>query len=358
MAKILSIGDEMRRVKKEAITDEPKTSKVLGVEWKRLVVGQDDAIDTMVPYINRFLAGLSIPDKTVGNFFLCGPTGMGKTKTVEALAKVLYNSDKKLVRINCGEYQMEHEIAKLIGSPPGYLGHRESAPEFNKIRLDSVTSDTCKLSIILWDEIEKAHQSVFKILLGMIDSGKLRVGTGDVVDLSKTVHFYTSNIGSREMQNLLAPNYGFDRTKKVITATTARSLKAVTDNALKKFAAPEFIGRLDETIVFKPLSEEDIYKITLLEAGALQELINSVLNEKAFQMSFSVPVLKFLTEQGNNPKYGARSLKRTINKLVYNMVTNAYLDGEIEPGDEVGLHMKGDEIIFKSGKPKPVQDVA
>jgi ATP-dependent Clp protease ATP-binding subunit ClpA len=332
-----------------------KTSEVLGVEWKKLVVGQDEAIDTMVPTINRFLAGMSIPDKPVGNFFLCGPTGMGKTKTAEALAKVIHHDEKKLIRINCGEYQMEHEIAKLIGSPPGYLGHRESAPEFNQARLKSITTADCSMAIILWDEIEKAHQSVFRILLGMIDDGKLRIGSGDVVNLENCLMLYTSNIGSRELSALLTPTYGFDSNK---AAPSEKSIKSVMDHAFKKFASPEFINRMDELIVFKPLTEENITDITKLEVTNLQNVIIAQLGDSAFTMYFSARVLKFLSDKGHDPKYGARSLKRTINKLVYNMVTNAYLDGEIEGGDIVSLHMRGDEVIFKTSKKEPIEEAA
>lgn len=356
MPKILSILDKLDKTEQDDPTLKTPLSQVLGVEWKKLVIGQDYAIDTMVPYVNRFLAGLSVPGKPAANLFLCGPTGSGKTKIVQALAKILHDSERKLIRVNCGEYQSDHEVAKIIGSPPGYLGHRETQPIITMAKMDACKSPTCKMTIILWDEIEKAAAGLFRLLLGMMDEAKLTLGNGDTVSLDNCLMCFTANVGSKEIENLLAPRFGFDLHKPPADLATVKAIKSAAKNAFRKIAAPEFINRVDEIIAFKSLTEDDISRIVELELTALQQIINDRLEERAFNMYFSKPVLKFLATEGFDAKYGARELKRVINRNVYNLVTNGYLDGTIEPCDSVGLHMRGNEVIFKAHQQKPISD--
>src|SRR5437764_10532382 len=173
------------------------------------VVGQPAATRVIVPYIQMFQAGLAPEGRPVGIFLLLGPTGTGKTKTVEALAEVLHGSQKNLLKVDCGEFQMEHEVAKLIGAPPGYLGHRETQPILTQQKLNSVTSEKCALSIVLFDEIEKAAPSMTRLLLGVLDKATLRLGDNTAVNFEKSLVFLTSNLGAREMLKEITPDFGF-----------------------------------------------------------------------------------------------------------------------------------------------------
>src|SRR5579863_3765078 len=175
----------------------------------RKVVGQPAATRVIVPYIQMFQAGLAPEGRPVGVFLLLGPTGTGKTKTVEALAEILHGSEKNLLKVDCGEFQMEHEVAKLIGAPPGYLGHRETQPILTQQKLNSVTSEKSPLSIVLFDEIEKAAPSMTRLLLGVLDKGVLRLGDNSVVNFEKSMVFLTSNLGAREMLREITPDFGF-----------------------------------------------------------------------------------------------------------------------------------------------------
>lgn len=324
-----------------------RTSKVLAQTWKELVIGQDDVIDRICPYVNRYISRLSVPRKPVGSMMLLGPTGSGKTYTVEALAKLLHNDHNKLVTIHCAEYTLEHEVAKILGAPPGYLGYKEMGNAITQKRLNDCTSKDCDLSIILFDEIEKAHYSLFKLLLGMLDKATLGLGNGDNVSLEKSIIFFTSNVGASEMMSLLTPTFGFERTNITITDSVMSSLMNISDNAFKKMVTPEFANRLDERIMFRPLSEKDLYRIMELELQSIQRHITDRLSSGAFNICYSTPVLKFLTEEGKDIKYGARALKRAITKHVFNPITDAYLDGDIDSGDTAKLYVKGNSIGWK-----------
>src|SRR6267142_2625925 len=173
------------------------------------VVGQPAVSDIIIPYIQMFQAGLAPEGRPVGVFLLLGPTGTGKTKTVEALAEVLHGSEKNVLKVDCGEFQMEHEVAKLIGAPPGYLGHRETQPMLTQQKLNAVTSEKSSISLVLFDEIEKAAPSMTRLLLGVLDKGLLRLGDNSTVNFEKSVVFLTSNLGAREMLREINPEFGF-----------------------------------------------------------------------------------------------------------------------------------------------------
>lgn len=334
-----------KKPKQQTIT---KLSRKLGQEWKGLVVGQDDAIDKMVPYINRFMAGIRTPDKPIANLFLLGPTGVGKTKSAEALAQVLHESDRKLIKINCGEFSAEHEIAKLIGSPPGYLGHRETVAVLNQKRLDAMTSEDCPLSIVLFDEIEKGSTSLFKLLLGIMDNATLRLGDNNVVNFENTLVIFTSNLGAKEISNMLAPRWGFDRSKLEVTEDTVKALERAGDGALKKLAAPEFVNRLDEILFFRPLTHDEILSITDLELCAIRtHLATSLPPTRVFTFTYTPAVVKFITEVGTDLKSGARSIKRAIARHIFNPLSDAYLDDEIQPGDDALLFVRDGKIEWK-----------
>ena len=205
------------------------------------VVGQRNVIEAIIPAIEMFQAGLAPDRRPVGVFLLLGPTGTGKTRTVEALAEALHGSIRNMLKIDCGEFQMEHEVAKLIGAPPGYLGHRETQPMLTQQKLASVTSDECGLSIVLFDEIEKAAPSMARLLLGVLDRGVLRLGDNATVDFQNSIIFMTSNLGAREMMRAMNPSFGFQSggfQSASSSADPAAKLRTISLHAVKRRFSP------------------------------------------------------------------------------------------------------------------------
>src|SRR6267378_2881984 len=217
------------------------------------VVGQPAATNVIVPYIQMFQAGLAPEGRPVGVFLLLGPTGTGKTKTVEALAEVIHGSEKNLLKVDCGEFQMEHEVAKLIGAPPGYLGHRETQPILTQQKLNAVTSEKSALSIVLFDEIEKAAPSMTRLLLGVLDKATLRLGDNTAVSFEKSLVFLTSNLGAREMLKEINPDFGFQAGMKKERQDLTGKLQAIGLAAVRKKFSPEFVNRIDAVITYQPL---------------------------------------------------------------------------------------------------------
>src|SRR5512140_2967303 len=221
-------------------TMEPSNDLVSLLSQK--VIGQPAAMKYIVPYVEMFQAGLSPEGRPVGVFLLLGPTGTGKTRTVEALADVLHGTEKNVLKIDCGEYQMEHEVAKLIGAPPGYLGHRETQPMLTQQKLNSVTSEKSALSLVLFDEIEKAAPSMTRLLLGVLDKGLLRLGDNSTVNFEKSLVFLTSNLGAREMMREISPDFGFQSisASQRPTSDLSSKLQSIAMTAVRKRFSPEF----------------------------------------------------------------------------------------------------------------------
>src|SRR5277367_5476676 len=261
-------------IKAEAAVEKPKNSQKasrkqindptedLSRILSQKVVGQPDATRVIVPYIQMFQAGLSPEGRPVGIFLLLGPTGTGKTKTVEALAEVLHGSAKNVLKVDCGEFQMEHEVAKLIGAPPGYLGHRETQPMLTQQKLNAVTSEKCNLSLVLFDEIEKAAPSMTRLLLGVLDKGVLRLGDNSSVNFEKSLVFLTSNLGAREMLREINPDFGFQSGQGATERTDLTGkLQSIGLVAVRKRFSPEFVNRIDCIITYQPLSPEALSAI-------------------------------------------------------------------------------------------------
>src|SRR5271165_6928907 len=215
----------------------------------RRVVGQPTATRLIVPYIQMFQAGLEPEGRPVGVFLLLGPTGTGKTKTVEALAEVVHGSPKKMLRVDCGEFQMDHEVAKLIGAPPGYLGHRETQPWLTQQKLNAATSESCDLALVLFDEAEKAAPSMTRLLLGILDKAALRLGDGTTVNFEKTLIFLTTNLGAQSMAKELNPDFGFESLQPNDSGHKHR-LEAIGMRAVRKQFSPEFVNRIDAVITY------------------------------------------------------------------------------------------------------------
>jgi ATP-dependent Clp protease ATP-binding subunit ClpA len=318
----------------------------LAEQFEELLVGQPGVARQVLPFIQTFQAGLSPEGRPAGVFLLLGPTGTGKTRTVEALAEVLHGSSRNILRIDCGEYQMDHEVAKLVGAPPGYLGHRETQPLFSQARVNAASSERCALSIILLDEIEKAAPSMMRLLLGILDRGILRLGDNNTVNLERTVIFMTSNLGAERMQAELKPTLGFGG--MVAPGASAKRLESIGGHAARKKFSPEFMNRIDATITYVPLTDKAMEQILDLQIEAIQQHIDSRLNTRAFEITISMKLRRHLLQLGTSPIYGARELKRTIHKFVLQPLAGVVASGRIPPGALVHMDLKaGGKILVQ-----------
>src|SRR5438552_2057357 len=278
------------------------------------VVGQPNVINVIVPYIEMFQAGLAPENRPVGVFLLLGPTGTGKTRTVEALAETLHGSSRNVLKIDCGEFQMEHEVAKLIGAPPGYLGHRETVPMLTQQQLQAVISNHCELSLVLFDEIEKAAPSLSRLLLGLLDKALLRLGDNTTVNFEKSLIFFTSNLGAREMMREMHPGIGFHTHSPRDRADLTSKLESIALAAVRTRFSPEFVNRIDAVVTYQPLDTEALGTILDQHLDELQRHVNSRLGARCFTLAVSPESRQFLLRKGTSDEYGARELKRTLHR--------------------------------------------
>ena len=312
-----------------------------------MLVGQSHVAEAILPYVEMFDAGLSPEGRPAGVFLLLGPTGTGKTRTVEALAESIHYSPRHILRIDCGEYQMDHEVAKLVGAPPGYLGHRETQPLLSQARVNSVASENSALSILLFDEIEKAAPSMVRILLGILDRGILRLGDNNLVNLERTIIFLTSNLGSQRMQEELGTSMGFSGTNSSEKKETEyKVLKSIGIAAAKKKFSPEFMNRIDSSIVYCPLDKNALSQILDLQLEGIQEHLDRRQGARSFDLDVTKKFKEFLIEKGTSPAYGARELKRTIQKYILQPLAGVIISGRIPPGALVKMDLKNDEKIL------------
>ena len=303
----------------------------------KLIVGQDEAIEQIVNIYQMNITGLSAPGRPVGNFLFLGPTGSGKTRTVEATAEALVHNPRAVIKIDCAEFQHSHEIAKLIGSPPGYLGHRETSLLSQEV-INQHHTDSVKLSFILFDEIEKASDALWNLLLGILDKATLTLGDNRKVDFSRAMIFMTSNLGATEMSNLMNPRLGFHRNVadeeplKVDEKLNKKVAKSGVEAARRKFT-PEFMNRIDKVVVFKPLGEPELRRILDLELGQVQQRILFSPAEKCFVFTVSDSGKDFLLSEGTDLRYGARHLKRAIERLLVHPLSNLMATSQVTAGD-------------------------
>ena len=287
--------------------------------------------------------------RPAGVFLLLGPTGTGKTKTVEALAEVLHGSPKKLLKIDCGEFQMEHEVAKLIGAPPGYLGHRETQPVLTQQKVNGTASESCDLTIVLFDEIEKAAPSMARLLLGILDKATLRLGDNTVVNFEKTLIFLTSNLGAADMSKQLHPDFGFSSFLPHPEVGQAPKLENIGSQAARKSFSPEFINRLDGIITYQPLSDDALTAILDIQVRELQDHLDKRLGPHTFDLEVPQRTRKFLLEKGTSIQYGARELKRTLQRQLIQPLASLIASGEIHPGAHVRADVspRKDRLIMR-----------
>ncbi|HBY62818.1 MAG TPA: ATP-dependent Clp protease ATP-binding subunit [Solibacterales bacterium] len=306
----------------------------LAAQLASRVVGQPAAVESIVPYVTMYQAGLSPEGRPVGVFLLLGPTGTGKTRTVEALAESLHGTSRHVLRVDCGEFQMEHEVAKLIGAPPGYLGHRETHPLLTQAKLNAVTSDRSSLSIVLFDEIEKAAASLTRLLLGVLDRATLRLGDNTTVNFEGSLIFLTSNLGAREMFRELNRGFGFGGMLPPEAGASQR-LEAIAMSAVRRRFSPEFVNRIDASITYYPLTDASLEAILDLHLEQLQSHIVSRLGPRAFRIELTQEARRFLLERGASREFGARQLKRIIHKHLTQPLAALVAAGRVEPTSRV-----------------------
>ena len=324
-------GTQSRTRKQGADTIEDLTAVLA-----QKVVGQPAATRVIVPYIQMFQAGLAPEGRPVGIFLLLGPTGTGKTRTVEALAEILHGSEKNVLKVDCGEFQMEHEVAKLIGAPPGYLGHRETQPMLTQQKLNAVTSEKCNLSLVLFDEIEKAAPSMTRLLLGVLDKGILRLGDNSTVNFEKSLVFLTSNLGAREMMREINPDFGFQSVKAgEPRPDLTNKLQNIALVAVRKRFSPEFVNRIDCIITYQPLTPESLSTILDKHISDLQNHVNTRLGNRSFTLEVPFETRQFLLEKGTSPEYGARELNRTIHRQLTQPLATLVASNQVSPGARV-----------------------
>lgn len=308
----------------------------------RKVVGQNSAVRKIIPYVQMHQAGLAPDGRPAGVFLLLGPTGTGKTRTVEALAESLHGSAKHMIRVDCGEFQMEHEVAKLVGAPPGYLGHRETHPMLTQAKLASVTTENCDLSIVLFDEIEKAAPSMTRLLLGVLDKATLRLGDNNVVNFERSLIFLTSNLGARSMMREMTPAFGFARNLPRSSEDQHSKLENIAAAAVRKQFPPEFLNRIDATLTYQPLSQESLSVILNQQLAELQNHIILRLRERAFRIEVPEETRRFLLNHGTSVEYGAREIKRTIHRQLSQPLAALVAEGRISPGARIVVEIGSD----------------
>lgn len=296
------------------------------------IVGQERAVRRITGLYQIYLAGLAHPGRPLGTLLFLGPTGSGKTRVVEAAAEVLFGDQNLVTKIDCAEFQHSHEIAKLIGSPPGYLGHRETSPMLTQENIDRSHSETLKLSLVLFDEIEKASDALWQLLLGILDKATLTLGDNRRVDFSHTIVILTSNLGAREMSELIQGGMGFAPKAGVIDAEIDQKIyRTAVDAARRKFS-PEFMNRIDKVVVFRSLRDAHLRQILDIELGAVQERIMRGSSDK-FIFKCTDAAKKFLLDEGIDFKYGARHLKRAIERFLVYPLSNLVATAQIGMGD-------------------------
>ncbi len=319
------------------------------------VVGQLPAVTAIVPYVQMFQAGLSPDGRPVGVFLLLGPSGTGKTRTVEALASLLHGSERNVLKIDCGEYQMDHEVAKLIGAPPGYLGHRETQPMLTQAKLNAVTSDRSGLSLVLLDEIEKAAPSMARLLLGVLDKATLRLGDNNSVNFERSMIFMTSNLGAGEMMRALEPSFGFQSVSGDRPTNVERMLDRIGVRAVRRKFSPEFVNRIDAVVTYRPLARSSMEAILDQQLAALQGHVNLRLAARAFDLEIASGAREFLLDQGTSAQFGARELKRTIHRQLIQPVAAMVANGQIEGGDTVYADLADDGTKIVLGIDPPAK---
>jgi ATP-dependent Clp protease ATP-binding subunit ClpB len=306
------------------------------------IVGQEPAIEAVTELYQMFLVGMAAPDRPVGNLLFLGPTGSGKTYVVEVVAEALFGNPHAFIKVDCAEFQEHHEISKLIGSPPGYIGHMHTPPLLTQEALGRWHTDKIKLTLVLFDEVEKASEALWQLLLGILDKASLTLGDNSHVDLSQCLIFMTSNLGASEMSGLAEGGFGFAAQKPAIDASLDEKISRTATEAARRKFSPEFMNRLDKVVVFKTLRPEQLEQILELELAKVQQRITHAVGQNHFTFRCAPEVKKWLLAAGTDPKYGARHLKRVIERNVVYPLANLVATGQVAGGDCIDIGLKPD----------------
>jgi ATP-dependent Clp protease ATP-binding subunit ClpA len=304
------------------------------------VIGQDRAVRSIASLYQVFQAGMTNPTRPLGTMLFLGPTGAGKTHVVEAAAEVLFGDRNAVIKIDCAEFQHSHEIAKLIGSPPGYLGHRETAPMLTQENLEKHRTERDPFTLVLFDEIEKASDSLWQLLLGILDKATLTLGDNRRVDFSQTMIFMTSNLGSKEMSELITGSIGFAPTvcSSLVESDLDQKIYRTALEAARKRFSPEFMNRIDKVVVFRSLKHEQLRRILDLELKAVQRRIDEGAGER-FTFHLTEEAKEFLLSEGIELRYGARHLKRAVERFLVNPLANLSATRQVRLGDVLIVEM-------------------
>ena len=316
--------------------DESIMIKSLGEELKKQIIGQDEAVDSLARVIKRSRVGVSSHKKPIGSFMFLGPTGVGKTETVKALTRYMFGSDDAMIRIDMSEYQEKFNVSRLTGAPPGYIGHEDGGQLTEAVRRKPY-------SVILFDEIEKAHPDIFNVLLQVLDDGRLTDSLGRVIDFTNTIIIMTSNVGAKKAAEF-GSGIGFQSNSSIVT--NQAKIENLIQRELKNKFSPEFLNRLDETVLFDQLDEDDMIKIVDIELNDVCERMF----EQDIRLKFNKTAKQFLVKEGYDPAYGARPLKRAVQRYVEDLLADGILGGEIVSGEHVYTfsHKKNSEkLSFK-----------
>jgi ATP-dependent Clp protease ATP-binding subunit ClpA len=313
------------------------------------IIGQDEAVSQLVNVYQTILAGMSGPGRPLANLLFLGPTGSGKTRLVEAAAEILFGSSTAFIKVDCAEFQHSHEISKLIGSPPGYLGHKETSPVITQEKLDQSHTEKLQLSFVLFDEIEKADESLWQLLLGILDKATLTLGDNHKVDFSRTVVFMTSNLGASEMSRLATGGIGFaPRQSAQHVEEMDRKIYQVAVDAAKHRFSPEFMNRIDKVVVFRTLNRDQLRQILNLELAEVQHRIVTTQQSRPFAFECTTAANDFLLKEGTDPRYGARHLKRAIERHLVFPLSGLISTQQIETGDLICIDVApaGNSLVF------------
>jgi ATP-dependent Clp protease ATP-binding subunit ClpB len=306
------------------------------------IVGQEPAIEAVTELYQMFLVGMAPPDRPVGNLLFLGPTGSGKTYVVEVVAEALFGNSHAFIKVDCAEFQEHHEISKLIGSPPGYIGHMHTPPLLTQEALSRWHTDKIKLTLLLFDEVEKASESLWQLLLGILDKASLTLGDNTHVDLSQCLIFMTSNLGASEMSGLAEGGFGFAAQKPAVDASLDDKISRTATEAARRKFSPEFMNRLDKVVVFKTLRPEQLEQILELELTKVQQRITHAVGQSHFTFRCTPDVKRWLLKEGTDPKYGARHLKRVIERNIVYALANLVATCQVASGDCIDIGLKPD----------------
>jgi ATP-dependent Clp protease ATP-binding subunit ClpB len=357
----------MRPAERQQLDPSVRSADTLALDQalRAKIVGQEEGVQALVDLYQVFSAGLNSPGRPVGNLLFLGPTGSGKTRIVEAAAEILFGDARAVIKVDCAEFQHSHEIAKLIGSPPGYLGHRETHPLITQEALAACHTDKLKLSFLLFDEIEKASDALWQLLLGILDKATLTLGDNRRVDLSHTIILMTSNLGGGEITDLLSGGYGFVESDDKPKAKLDEKVERTAVEAARRRFSPEFMNRLDKLVVFRPLQRKQLEQVLDIELSMVQQ---RVLDAAKGQFLFTVaPTARdFLLKEGTDQRYGARHLKRAIERYVVYPFANLLATDQVLTGDLISIDCEpqqnrltfargSDNVALPARRPEPVE---